>query len=69
MNFNLDELKKNHNTSYLAGILERLAREEAQVREMMEGDDDLHEMAAAELKSIQEQREATEKQIQDIFFV
>jgi len=42
MSFNLDELKKNHNTSYLAGVLERLAREEAQVREMMEGDDDLH---------------------------
>ncbi len=66
MTFDLDELKKNHNTSYLAGILERLNREEIQVREMMGGDDDLHEMAAAELKSIQEQREETEKQIQNI---
>ncbi|PIZ86813.1 peptide chain release factor 1 [Candidatus Nomurabacteria bacterium CG_4_10_14_0_2_um_filter_30_12] len=63
---NLDELKKNHNTSYLAGILERLNREEEQVREMMGGDDDLHEIASQELKSIQEQRETTEKQIQDI---
>ena len=66
MSFDLDELKKNHNTSYLASILERLDREETQVREMMGGDDDLHEMAAAELKSIQEQREITEKQIQNI---
>src|SRR3989344_1584160 len=62
----LEELKKNHNTSYLAGILERLAREEAEVREMMGGDDSLHDMAAQELKLIQEQRENTEKQIQDI---
>ncbi|MCM2339507.1 MAG: PCRF domain-containing protein [Burkholderiales bacterium] len=66
MNFDLEELKKNHNTSYLAGILERLNREEEQVREMMGGDDDLHEMASLELKSIQEQREVTEKQVQDI---
>jgi peptide chain release factor 1 len=66
MELNLDELKKNHNTSYLAEILERLNREEGEVREMLAGDDTLHEMAQAELKSIQEQREATEKQIQDI---
>ena len=66
MSLNLDELKKNHKTSYLAGILERLDREEVQVREMMGGDDDLHEMAAKELKSIQEQREGVESQIQDI---
>jgi len=62
----LEELKKNHNTSYLAGILERLDREEAEVREMMGGDDDLHEMAAKELKLIQDQRENSEKQIEDI---
>ncbi len=66
MAFDLEELKKNHNTSYLAGILERLAREEAEVREMLAGDDTLHEMAQTELKSIQEQRDGTEKQIQEI---
>ncbi len=66
MSLNLDELKKNHKTSYLAGILERLDREEVQVREMMGGDDDLHEMAAKELKSIQVEREGVESQIQDI---
>lgn len=66
MALDLDELKKNHNTSYLAGILERLNREEAEVREMLAGDDTLHEMAQTELFSIQEQRDAAEKQIQEI---
>lgn len=63
---NLDELKKNHNTSYLANILERLNREEAEARGMMGGDDELHEMASKELKSIQEEKELIEKQIEDI---
>ena len=62
----LEELKKNHNTSYLAGILERLNREEAEVREMLASDDSLHEMAAKELKFIQDERERVEKQVQDI---
>ena len=62
----LEELKKDHNTSYLAGILERLNREEAEVREMLASDDTLHEMAAKELKLIQEERERVEKQVQDI---
>ncbi len=62
----IEELKKNHKTNYLAGTLEKLVREEAQVREMMGGDDELHAMAASELRLIQEQREIVEKQIQDI---
>ncbi len=63
----LEELKKNHNTSYLAGELERLAREEGEVREMLDSDETLHELAAKELKFIQEERERIEKQIEDIF--
>ena len=66
MNFDLEELKKNHNTSYLAGELERLAREEAEVREMLASDDTLHEMAVKELKFIQEEKERIEKQARDI---
>ncbi|MCE9549346.1 PCRF domain-containing protein [Candidatus Nomurabacteria bacterium] len=66
MSLNLDELKKDHRTSYLASILERLARQEAEVREMLAGDDSLHEMAAAELKSLQEEKEGVSKQIEDI---
>jgi peptide chain release factor 1 len=66
MSFDLEELKKNHNTSYLASILEKLFREEAEVREMLASDDSLHEMAAKELKFIQEERERIEKQVQEI---
>jgi len=62
----LEELKKNHNTSYLAGILERLAREEAEVREILDSDESLHEMASKELKLIQEEKERIEKQVEDI---
>jgi len=62
----IDELKKDHRTSYLATELEKFLREEAEVREMLSGDDTLHELAAKELKSIQEEKERIEKQIQDI---
>jgi len=63
---NIEELKKNYSTSYLAGVLERLNREETQVYEIMGEDDDLHEMAKEELKSIQKQKEEVKKQIQNI---
>ncbi|MDP1760228.1 MAG: PCRF domain-containing protein [Candidatus Woesebacteria bacterium] len=66
MNLNLEELKKNHNTSYLAGILERLDEQEKEILGMLVKDNSLKEMADTELKSIQEQREATKKQIEDI---
>ena len=62
----LDELKKDHNTNYLATSLEKIMREEAEVREMLESDESLHELAGKELKTIQEERERLEKQIQDI---
>jgi len=62
----LDSLKKDHRTSYFAGILERLYRQEAEVREMLAGDDTLHEMAATELKALQVEKEGIEKQVQDI---
>lgn len=66
MSLDPEELKKNHNTSYLASMLEKLAREEAEVREMLAGDESLHELAAKELKFIQEERERIEKQVQEI---
>ena len=66
MNFNLDELKKDHRTSYLAEMLENLMRKESEVREMLAGDSTLHDLAAAELKELQVQKENIEKQIQEI---
>jgi len=71
----LDEIKKDHRTSYLAEMLEKLLREEVEVREMLAppgevmgraGDDALHELAAKELKFIQEERKRLEKQVQEI---
>jgi peptide chain release factor 1 len=62
----LNELKKDHRTSYLAEILEGLERKEAEVREMLAGDASLHDLAAAELAEIQDQKEAAQKQIEDI---
>ncbi len=63
---NLEELKKNHQTSYLADMLESLDRKEAEVREMLDSDDTLHELAAEELKSISEERKNLEAQVEDI---
>jgi len=63
---NLDELKKDHRTSYFASALEKLAREEREVREMLASDESLHELAAKELKVIQEEKDRLEKQVQEI---
>ena len=67
MSLDLAELKKDHRTNYLADMLEKLLREEAEVREMLAGDNTLHEMAARELKLIQEEKERIERQVQEIF--
>ena len=66
MSYDIEELKKNHNTNYLGSVLERLNREEAEVREMLAGDETLHELAKEELARIQNEREISEKQIEDI---
>jgi peptide chain release factor 1 len=62
----LSELKKDHRTSYLAEMLEKLLRQEAEVREMLAGDVTLHDLASKELQDLTVQKEAVEKQIQDI---
>ncbi|MFA6256842.1 MAG: PCRF domain-containing protein [Candidatus Paceibacterota bacterium] len=66
MSIDIEELKKNHQTSYLGQALEKLAREEAEVREMLASDESLHELAAKELKFIQDEKERLEKQVEDI---
>ena len=66
MEQNLSELKKDHRTSYLAEMLEKLLREEAEVREMLASDETLHELAAKELKVIQEEKERIERQVEEI---
>ena len=63
---NLDELKKDHRTSYLAEMLEILMRKEAEVREMLDSDESLHDLAGEELKNLQVEKQGIEKQIEDI---
>ena len=63
---NLEELKKNHKTNYLAGVLEHLINEEKEVREMVIKDDSLFEMVESEVKVLDEKIKEIEKQIEDI---
>jgi len=62
----LQELKKDHKTSYLAESYEKLLREEEQVREMLEGDSSIHELAAKELEIIEVQKHGIEDQLKAI---
>jgi peptide chain release factor 1 len=62
----IQELKKDHKTSYLAESYEKLLREEEVVREMMESEGELREMAVKELEIIEEQKQGIEAQIKAI---
>ncbi len=62
---NLEELKKNHKTSYLAEIYEKLLKEEAEVLAMV-NDISMKEMAEADLRNIEIQKKNTEEQINAI---
>ncbi len=64
--FNIDELKKNHKTNYLAGILEGLEKEKKEVEEMLLKDASLSEMVESEVKIIEGKIKEVEKQIEDI---
>ena len=62
---NLDELKKNHKTAYLADMYEKLLRDEKEVLEMAK-DASMKEMAEADLKDLLEQKKNIEDQIKAI---
>lgn len=66
MNFDLEELKKDHKTSYFAGEYERLVEEERKVNEMVAQDESLRDLADEELQNIRFQKEAIERQIEEI---
>jgi peptide chain release factor 1 len=64
---NLEELKSNYKVSHLVGYLERLLKEEEEIRTMLTSDDgSLHDMAKDELLSIESQKADVKKQIQEI---
>ena len=63
---NLEELKKNYKTKFIAEQYEHLLAEENKVKEMLAGDPEMREMAEEELEVIKEQKEGIERQIKDI---
>ncbi|MBU6232015.1 PCRF domain-containing protein [Patescibacteria group bacterium] len=63
---NLDEYKSNPKTSFMAGMYEKLIRDEAETRGMIEADPAMKEMAEHELASILEQKKGLEEQMKAI---
>jgi peptide chain release factor 1 len=63
---NIEELKKNHKTSYLATQYEHLCREEDKVTAMINEDESMRELADEELQNIKFQKEGIEKQVEEI---
>ncbi len=66
MNFDLEELKKDHKTSYFALEYERLLNEEKKVNDMVSDDPSLRDLADEELQNIKFQKEAIERQLEEI---
>ena len=66
MELDLEQLKKNHKTSYFAEEYERLTTEEEKVNKMVEEDESLKELATEEIQNIKFQKEAIERQIEEI---
>ena len=62
----LDALKKNHKTSYLAEMYEKLVKEEEETQSLIFSNPDMASLAQDELESIKIQKEAIEKQIEAI---
>lgn len=66
MTLDLEQLKKDHKTSYFAEEYERLLGEEKKVNDMVSADESLRELADEELQNIISQKEAIERQLEEI---
>lgn len=62
----IDELKKNHKTAYLAGEYERILAEEKTVQTMRADDPSLASVVDEELELLREQKEALARQLVEI---
>ncbi len=62
----IQALKSNHKTAYLAESYERLLKDEADLRALMENDPSMKELGAEDLKSMEAQKAELEEQIQGI---
>ncbi len=60
---NIEELKKNHQTAFWAGELERLVKERAELLKIMELDDEMRELAEEDLATAEARIAETENQI------
>ncbi len=65
----IEKYKKNHKTAYLADIYEKLERDEADLRALLESDSNMREMGAADLENLKTQKRDIEKQIETIAIV
>jgi peptide chain release factor 1 len=66
MNLDLEQLKKDHKTSYFAEEYERLLSEEKKVMDMVSEDESLKELAEEEIQNIKFQKEAIERQLEEM---
>lgn len=66
MELDLEELKKNHKTSYFALEYERLLGEEEKINIMVAEDESMKELAFEEFENIKFQKEAIERQIEEM---
>jgi peptide chain release factor 1 len=66
MNLDLEQLKKDHKTSYFANEYERLLSEEEKVNQMVQEDDSLKDLAYEELENIKSQKKVIERQLEEI---
>lgn len=63
---NLEEIRNNHKTHYLAGQYESLLKQEEEVRELLSSDDSMREIATEELTRIETEKKSVEETIQKI---
>ncbi len=62
----LTQYKENHKTSYLVEMYEKLEKEQAELRALSAGDPSLLAMAETDIKSLEEQKLALLKQMEEI---
>ncbi|MBP6858652.1 MAG: PCRF domain-containing protein [Candidatus Pacebacteria bacterium] len=63
---NTEQYKSNPKTAFMAGLYEKLLKDEAEVRGMIDADPTMKEMAEHELASIIEQKESIKKEMDAI---
>lgn len=66
MNLDLEQLKKDNKTSYFAIEYERLLCEEKKVNDMVSEDESMKELAEEELQNIKFQKDAIERQLEEM---